>query len=395
MSTHRWYRLKKAWAIFPGCRVPISAGVLRDYYQAVTEARGPLRAVADCLIAGLFQVWLLYRTPQIARRYGLSKTWRNRSARIAHRRFIDPNEIALLELSTPEDTDWVIRRFEFSALSRRFNPAAWRSDCVLSDKMLFAQRCARMNLPHPETLAHLQHGRVDVCRLPGAYELVAKHRAGTGGSGVRLLKPPLECLQSSQALGRWLKAALPRHGAWIVQDRLANHPQLIPVTLNALSTTRITTMLNEDGEPEIVAALQRYAMDPQALVDNASKGGFISTIDPETGRLSAGRRGRSKGDVHTRHAVHPVRGSCIEGRQLPDWPRTRGLVLQAHREAFAAYTMIGWDVALTSEGPLLLEGNGKPNVLLNLRSMQSQRERDRFGALVALHLCLANPSASW
>ena len=52
--------------------------------------------------------------------------------------------------------------------------------------------------------------------------------------------------------------------------------------------------------------------------------------------------------------------------------------------------MIGWDVALTPTGPQLLEGNGKPNVLLNLRSMSSQAERDRFGELVALHLDSGN-----
>jgi hypothetical protein len=200
----------------------------------------------------------------------------------------------------------------------------------------------------------------------------------------------VECLQSESELSRWLAGRVGKRGEWIVQDRLTNHPDLTPITLQALSTTRITTVLDEAGEPEIVAALQRYAMAPDALVDNASKGGFISSVDPETGRLSAGRRGRSAGDVHTSHSTHPLTGAIIEGRELPDWLAVQKLVTRAHREAFAEYTMIGWDVALTPTGPQLLEGNGKPNVLLNLRSMSSQAERDRFGELVALHLDSGN-----
>jgi hypothetical protein len=386
MSTHRWYRLKKAWEIFPGFRQPICARVLEDHYQTVARERSKLRFATDSLIAGAFQLWLHYRVPQIARRYRLSRSWQRRAAAIAHSRFIDPNEIALLDLESPADTEWVIRRYEFSALSRRFNPAAWARDCVLADKARFAERCARMDLPHPTTLAQVKGGKARVFSMADAAELAAKHRAGTGGSGFRLLKPPVVCLQSAEALKHWLETEFDRFGEWIIQDRLTNHPDLTPVTLQALSTTRITTVLNETGEPEIVAALQRYAMLPDALVDNASKGGFISSIDPETGQLSAGRRGRSSGDVHSCHDTHPLTGASIAGRQLPDWQDAKRLVTQAHRDAFTEYTMIGWDVALTPTGPLLLEGNGKPNVLLNLRSMQSQAERDRFGELIALHL---------
>ena len=394
MSTHRWYRLKKSWEVFPGYHDPVCADVLTDYYQQVAAERSSFRAGVDTIAAGLFQLWLYYRVPQIAQRYGLTKAWQRRAAGIAHSRFIDPNEIALLELNVPEDTRWVIRRFEFSALSRRFNPLAWTSDCMLADKVRFAERCARMDLPHPATLVRFSNGKANVLGLPVTAELACKHRAGTGGSGFRLLKPPVECLASERELARWLERQLPKRGDWIIQDRLTNHPALTAITQQALSTTRITTVLNETGEPEVVAALQRYAMAPEALVDNASKGGFISSIDPATGRLSAGRRGRSAGDVHSTHTNHPLNGAAIEGRQLPDWREALHLVTRAHADAFAEYTMIGWDVALTVDGPLLLEGNGKPNVLLNLRSMQSQRERDRFGALVALHLRSHQPSSA-
>ena len=53
---------------------------------------------------------------------------------------------------------------------------------------------------------------------------------------------------------------------------------------------------------------------------------------------------------------HPVTGVCFENFSLPFWDEVEKLVLKAH--AFIPSVIsIGWDVAITEKGPVLLEGN--------------------------------------
>ena len=45
------------------------------------------------------------------------------------------------------------------------------------------------------------------------------------------------------------------------------------------------------------------------------------------------------------------------GFALPHWDECISLVCRAHDDAFPAFAALGWDVALTPAGPVLLETN--------------------------------------
>jgi len=47
----------------------------------------------------------------------------------------------------------------------------------------------------------------------------------------------------------------------------------------------------------------------------------------------------------------------LVGVSLPFWAETVDLVRKAHYEAFPAFVTLGWDIALTAAGPVLLETN--------------------------------------
>jgi hypothetical protein len=64
----------------------------------------------------------------------------------------------------------------------------------------------------------------------------------------------------------------------------------------------------------------------------------------------------------------------------------KALAIRAHAEAFADYALIGWDVAMTTQGPLLIEGNGKPGVLMPQRAARRGLGQGRYGELLAHHL---------
>jgi hypothetical protein len=171
-------------------------------------------------------------------------------------------------------------------------------------------------------------------------------------------------------------------GPWLVQSRIETHGALRDLALNALPTARITTILNEAHVPEVVSAVLRVASDPAAQVDNMKAGGLLCPIDLTDGVLGVACQGYGGTD----HRVHPVTGATIAGRILPDWEQAKALVIDAHARAFGDYALIGWDVGFAPDGPILIEGNGKPGVLMPQRAGRRGLGGQRYGALLRLHL---------
>merc|ERR1719375_2283809 len=54
---------------------------------------------------------------------------------------------------------------------------------------------------------------------------------------------------------------------------------------------------------------------------------------------------------------HPDCNVKITGRRVPDIESIKQLCIDAHQKMMPDVTMSGWDVALTTRGPLLLEAN--------------------------------------
>jgi hypothetical protein len=378
------YRLKKAFGLYPGVVSPISASFLVEHYQARRRARPLQRAALDALTGFLFHLWVPVRARRVAKRYRFGSDWARQASRIGRERFADPNDIALFRVSRPEELGSFMRRFEYAAVSKRINPACWRHHCALADKILFYARCAQHGLPHPVVFATVSAGRAEIGAVPPPGLLAMKPADGEGGSGFRMLNwlggdaaAFKSFLQAQAGLGR---------SRWLVQVKVAPHPDLVPISLAALPTARITTIRDEQGKPELVTSVLRFPSVPGALIDNIKAGGLMAPINPESGVLGPACRGKSAGEVD----VHPVTGAPVAGLQLPDWEEAKALVLRAHSEAFQDYSMIGWDVAFTHGGPTFIEGNGKPCIVVAQRATGRGIGETRFGMLIRHHLALAD-----
>jgi hypothetical protein len=378
------YRLKKAFALYPGVSAPVSAAFLADHYEWRRVGRSKLRAFLDAVTGAAFRAWVPFRARNVARRYGLGPDWARRAARIGRDRFADPNDLALFRISRADELGSFMRRFEYAAISKRINPACWRDDCALADKALFYARCAEHDLPHPPVLAIVSRDGAEIAQVPKAGRLAMKPADGEGGSGFRVIDWPGGDGRAFAAV----LAAQPGLGAsrWVVQPKVEPHPALAGIAMSALPTARMTTIRNEAGEPELVTSVLRFPSVPDALVDNIKAGGLMAPIDPETGALGAACRGKAAGEVE----VHPVTGEPVAGLSLPDWAEAKALVLRAHAEVFPEYSMVGWDIAFTPQGPVLIEGNGKPCIVVAQRATGRGIGETRFGALIRHHLAEAD-----
>jgi hypothetical protein len=79
---------------------------------------------------------------------------------------------------------------------------------------------------------------------------------------------------------------------------------------------------------------------------------------------------------------------------MPAWNAdTPDLALGAHR-LFRTRIVIGWDVALRTDGPMMIEGNSNMDVSFIQRAYREPIGRGRLGALLACHLAHRQPPAA-
>ncbi|MET1028099.1 MAG: sugar-transfer associated ATP-grasp domain-containing protein [Dongiaceae bacterium] len=122
-----------------------------------------------------------------------------------------------------------------------------------------------------------------------------------------------------------------------------------------------------------------------AVVDNFHAGGIAAAVDLKTGRLG------SATDLGNDQAfgwvdAHPANGAPIQGRILPHWQDALALVRAAHGRAFSDRAMLGWDIAITDKGPMIVEGNGGPDLDIIQCVCGIPVGYDRFGELMVEHL---------
>jgi hypothetical protein len=68
---------------------------------------------------------------------------------------------------------------------------------------------------------------------------------------------------------------------------------------------------------------------------------------------------------------------------LPDWEQTLTLSQTAHA-LFPGYVFLGWDIALTTQGPLLLEGNSGWDVMTVQKPQHTPLAHTRFAAICSM-----------
>ncbi len=142
--------------------------------------------------------------------------------------------------------------------------------------------------------------------------------------------------------------------ALILQECYANHASIARLSSGGLCTVRLVTGRLPGGEPTPFFASFRMPTGG-AIADNFLAGGIAAPVDLETGRLGSAVSEHPRPGP-PRYAAHPDTGHPIAGFQLPRWDEIVELGLETHR-AFPETPSVGWDIALTERGLLVLEGN--------------------------------------
>ncbi|OCC22468.1 hypothetical protein MB02_16545 [Croceicoccus estronivorus] len=260
----------------------------------------------------------------------------------------------------------------------------------LKNKQLFAEILSEHGLPHPQTFSGTR--RELQVWLARQSDVIAKPAFGSHGRGITRWQ--------RMASGDWhtgpivmdnhaLAASLHRivkHGG-IVQQALRAHPDLETIAPGALPTLRIVTCLDECNEAEPCACVLRLASHA-GPVDNFSAGNLATPLD------ASGRCGLAvsiRGGQLTRSASHPSTGQIIAGVEVPFFSDALGLACKAHAIFRDSFTVIGWDVAITPNGPSMIEGNWNPGTRMIQLAQFAGLDTTRLGDLYRHHLARLSP----
>ena len=237
-------------------------------------------------------------------------------------------------------------------LAPTINPRAVRD--LFQDKAVFdgEVRARGLGAAVPQLLATVVDGRVTV-HQEWTGPVALKLADGAAGKGFAL-HPSL-----AEALAR-----TPATGSHLVQEQVVAHPYGVELFPGSLNTLRVLALREVAGAPvRIAAVVHKVGRTSSAPLDAVSRGGLVAAVDPVTGRLGPGvgqvlHRRRDTWDVH------PDSGARITGRVVPALGEVLGLVTAA-MEAFPEALHVGWDVAVSTRGPLIIEGNARmPSVRL-------------------------------
>ncbi len=236
---------------------------------------------------------------------------------------------------------------------------------LLQNKIMLHKMLAMKRVPTPNVLMWTEGGGLfdatcsplDPARAEGALQpctrVFVKPAGGMGGEGIRVFtRTAAGVLENgngdvldSPYLGR-----LCSEGDFVVQEGLQQVEELNRLHPRSVNTLRILTRTEGPAVCPLVAILRMGRGG--TMVDNSAQGGLSCEVDLDSWRL--------RGPAHSEHPVadyaeHPDTGLPFT-QELPLKDAVRGL-LESAASLFPKSRLLGWDVALTVSGPVVIEVN--------------------------------------
>lgn len=150
-------------------------------------------------------------------------------------------------------------------------------------------------------------------------------------------------------------------GTFVHTEIIKQHDAINKIHSKAVNTLRIISILTEDNEVEFIGGFYRFGVG-ESVVDNASSGGFIVGVNMAEGTLKKTGHylsGYGGAEIYE----HPDSKFKFEGFKIPFYQDICNDIRNA--VTFFPDRYIGWDIAITNNGPLIVECNSQPHLPLS------------------------------
>jgi hypothetical protein len=294
---------------------------------------------------------------------------------------ISPRTFSQLRLAQAPEAAWcnyILKMKTFLPVFKLLIPEHMRR--LSANKILFYEHCRRAGLPHVPIICRIgstphpvgslidhvtDAGCLEAKLLAAPRELFVKPIHGHQGNGAFALTRRDGGYEfdgrtgtASDLFAHLDDQCSPDNG-FIIQPRMKPHAEMMPLaSAPGLSTVRLITAMYADG-PRALFACLKIATGSNS-VDNfahGSTGNLLAGIDVATGvMMPAVGSARPDWPAMVEVASNPENGYPIAGSRVPLWPEVVTTALRG-QDSLPEFKTIGWDIAITSDGVVLVEAN--------------------------------------
>ena len=175
-------------------------------------------------------------------------------------------------------------------------------------------------------------------------------KVANGFGGAEVMKVELSQNEDLSALYE----RLTKSDYMIVEEELTQHEKMKSLAPSSVNTVRIAT-LNHAGTLHVLYSLIRIS-NGQSPVDNVCHGGMYTPVDGG-GVIRKPAYCTATGEFYD---PHPFSKTPIVGFEIPYFNEAVEMVKKAAM-MFPKMEYLGWDVAITPTGPVLIEANNLPS----------------------------------
>lgn len=146
---------------------------------------------------------------------------------------------------------------------------------------------------------------------------------------------------------------------FFMQKKVNQHVLIGDIYSDAINCLRINTII-KGGIPIYLSAFMKIGTG-NSVVDNWDFGSVLVGLNPQTGNLLKNgyyKPGSLKQGICHRHPDSNIR---FDGYPIPFFHEAVEVCKKAHAYFYARF-IIGWDIVITPEGPVILEANCPPEI---------------------------------
>lgn len=189
-------------------------------------------------------------------------------------------------------------------------------------------------------------------------KIIAKPADGVGGVGVEKYDA-----SDYKDIGK-LYNEIKEKKQNLVEAFIVQHKDMNVLYPNSVNTMRMFTFC-KDGKGYFLQAILKIGNG--GVVDNFSSGGMYTFTD-DNGVVTV--PAIDKNDIL--HTKHPITGTEIVGFKVPMFSEAVALVRRA-AEVIPEIGYVGWDVGISENGPVIIEGNSYPGVFQKRASLSEDK----------------------
>ena len=265
---------------------------------------------------------------------------------------------------------FMVRRDRLNMIrrDRQDNAEPANYSCILRDKSLFSIYANYWKFPVVKDLAKIMNSRMTESDYESMEDLLKANphvfikpidgQKGEDVYGVDIIEDKLYLngRNSSMSEFKSIISKVSEDHSVLFQRKVIQHPVIMALHERSVNTLRVVTinhLHSTDLEDVILVGSELRVGCGGNHTDNVSAGGIKIGVNNDGTLFEYGFYDKKHG---TKTASHPDTGIVFKGYLIPFYKESVQLCKEFHAKLKEIH-IIGWDIAITEEGPILIEGN--------------------------------------